>query len=65
MNELVRMLGPDNGRVEARPETVPLDVYLDGLETRRNALIVELRGIDRQLVQFGRLKMETLPRRVR
>lgn len=44
---------------------MPLAVYLDGLENRRNALIVELRGIDRQLVAYGRLKMETLPRRVR
>lgn len=70
MNELVRMLGPttpgpENGRAEARPETVPLDVYLDGLENRRNALIMELRGIDRQLMAFNRLKAPTLPTRVR
>lgn len=65
MGNLYRVLGGDNGHSEPRPDTVPLDVYLDGLENRRDALIMELRGIDRQLVAYGRIKVETLPRRVR
>ncbi|MGB5059703.1 MAG: hypothetical protein WBO48_13450 [Candidatus Promineifilaceae bacterium] len=62
---LYRLRSSENGQDEGQPEIVPLAVYLDGLENRRNALIVELRGIDRQLVAYGRLKGETLPRRVR
>lgn len=66
MGDVYRVLDPaHNGTQGGRPEAVPLDVYLDGLENRRDALIMELRGIDRQLVTYGRLKVETLPRRVR
>lgn len=66
MGDVYRVLEPaQNGTQSSRPEAVPLDVYLDGLENRRDALIMELRGIDRQLVTYGRLKVETLPRRVR
>lgn len=42
-----------------------LDEWLDDLETQRAAIIMLLRSIDRRLVQHGRLRSETLPRRVR
>lgn len=59
----------DEGERPARPrppsKTVPLDVWLDQQEAERDALIMRLRQIDKVLVEFGRLKRETLPRRVR
>lgn len=45
--------------------TFNLDDWLDDLETQRAALIMLLRSIDRRLVQYGRLRTETLPKRVR
>ena len=41
------------------------DVALDWMEVRRETLIKELRTIDKILVENGRLKEETLARRVR
>ncbi|MBK9272930.1 MAG: hypothetical protein IPM49_00110 [Flavobacteriales bacterium] len=40
-------------------------VFLDYLEARRAALIMELRQVDRLLVEHRRLKHETLERRIR
>lgn len=38
---------------------------IDYLLARRSMVIMELRDIDRRLVQYGRLRQETLPRRER
>lgn len=63
-----RMLYNDAQPRETSPSTVvmvPLDVYLDDLEAERDALIMRLRQVEKPLVKYGRLKGETLPRRVR
>lgn len=39
--------------------------WLDYLQTRRETLIMELRAIDAVLVEHGRLRYPTLPKRVR
>lgn len=65
MSDVYRVLEPSRNGEHSQPETVPLDVYLDGLENRRGALIMELRWIDQHLVRYGRLKTETLSRRIR
>lgn len=44
---------------------VPLPVWLDALENERDALIMRLRGIDSILVTYGRLRHETISRRIR
>lgn len=46
-------------------QTVPLDVWLDDLEAERDALIMRLRSVERPLVRYGRIRGESLPRRVR
>ena len=45
--------------------TVPLETWLDNIEAERDALIMQIRSKDRILMSFGRLKHETIPRRVR
>ena len=44
---------------------VDLDQWLDYLEVRRQALIMELRAIDKPLIQHGRLRAYTLPKRIK
>ena len=66
MSELYRVLGTPPGeerRLEA--QTVPLDVWLDDLEAERDALIMRLRAVERPLVRYGRIKGETLGKRIR
>lgn len=41
------------------------DDWLDYLQSKRDALIMELRAIDQILVKHRRLRNETLPRRIR
>lgn len=52
----------DDRREIDRPES---ETWLDYLEHRRDALIMELRWIDELLIQSGRLEKETIRRRVR
>mgnify|MGYP001302936299 CR=1 FL=1 len=47
------------------PLVVVVDAWLDNLQEERNALIMRLRSVDKTLVTYGRLKHETLGRRVR
>lgn len=61
-----RLLDPSSGdRKPAAGQAVPLAVWLDWLEFERNTTIARLRNLDRVLIQFGRLRQETLERRVR
>lgn len=53
-----------NGEAE-KPQNIPIDVYLKDLENERNCLISRLRHIDKILIDYERLKIETIPRRVR
>ena len=63
---LYRLQGETSADGERREvATVPLPVYLADLENERDCLISRLRHIDRVLVDNGRLRSETLPRRVR
>lgn len=57
----------DEQPAETQPASAPapLGAWLDQLEARRDALIMELRGIDKTLIEYGRLKQETIPRRNR
>ena len=67
MADLYRLRNGDDDLPSAHFSQPPISVgeWLDFLETRRNALIMELRGIDRHLVHHGRIRAETLPRRAR
>lgn len=58
------VLPQDLAEPEVRVPTVQ-DEWLDYLQSKRDALIMELRAIERPLVQHGRLRNETLPRRIR
>ena len=63
MNDGVeRLLQRDDSEV-TKPRLT--DAERDYLMVRRAALIMELRGIDRILVEDGTLKEETLERRIR
>ena len=56
----------DAGEPELPPaEGVPLDEYLDYLAIRRQTLIMELRAIEKPLVRYKRLRMYTLPKRIK
>jgi hypothetical protein len=46
-------------------EQVPLDAWLDDLEAEREALIMRLRQVEKNLVRYGRLRKGTLPEKVR
>ncbi len=48
----------NNGR---RQLSINSDDYLDDLEVRRNALIMELRSVDKRLMAGGRLKSTHVP----
>lgn len=51
---------------EKTEETPPwIEDWLNDLEAERNALIIRLRSVEKPLVKYGRLKAETLSRRVR
>lgn len=63
---LYRIRGDDNGEDDLRHSRyVPLEVWLNDLENERNVIISRLRHIDKVLVDNGRLRAETIPRRVR
>lgn len=49
---------------EVQPPAMP-DELLDYLQLKRDSLIMDLRAIEKLLVQYGRLRNETLPRRIR
>ena len=55
----------ENGHQEKPDNTVPIDVYLSDLKNERDCLISRLRHIDRVLIDYGILKDETIPKRVR
>lgn len=68
MSELFRALGDDNHHPAGEGQAaaaVPLSAWLDLLEVERNALIMRLRALDAVLVSNGRLKNETISRRIR
>jgi len=52
-------------RQEAAGPFVPLDDWLDDYMAEHDWLIMRLRHVDKMLVKYGRLKQESLPRRVR
>ena len=57
---------PNGDGAELPPvDAVALGEWLDYLEIRRQALIVELRAIDRPLIKYGRLRAYTLPKRIK
>lgn len=47
------------------PTPTTTNEWIDYLLARRSMVIMELRDLDRRLIQYGRLRQETLPRRVR
>ena len=55
----------ENGQHEKPDNTVPVDVYLADLQNERDCLISRLRHIDKVLIEYGKIKDETIPRRVR
>lgn len=61
---LIRVSG-QNGTHKEIDDTVPIDVYLADLKNERDCLISRLRHVDRVLIDYGILKDETIPRRVR
>ena len=54
----------DGPHEEAAPY-VPLEAWLADLQNERDCIISRLRHIDKVLIENGRLKEETIPRRVR
>jgi hypothetical protein len=50
----------DRAHDEAAPY-VPLDVWLADLENERRCLITRLRHVDSILVEYGKLRAETIP----
>lgn len=62
-NDLYRVLSGEDGRETA--VVVPLDEWLDDLMSERDAVIMRLRALERPLVKYGRIKVESLPRRAR
>jgi hypothetical protein len=50
---------------EALQGSVPLDAWLDDQEAEREALIMRLRQVEKNLVRYGRLRKGTLPEKVR
>ena len=54
-----------NGTHKEVDNTVPIEVYLADLKNERDCLISRLRHIDKVLIDYGKLKDETIPRRVR
>ena len=56
----------DGDRPELPPaDGVPLDEWLDLLDVERQALIMKLRAIEKPLVKYKRLRMYTLPKRIK
>ena len=49
----------------AMPENADDDEYGDYLMARRAMVIMELRDLERRLIKRGRLRQESLPRRMR
>ena len=54
-----------NGTHKEVDNTVPIEVYLADLKNERDCLISRLRHIDKVLIEYGKIKDETIPRRVR
>lgn len=46
-------------------EQVPLDAWLDDQEAEREALIMRLRQVEKNLIRYGRLRRGTLPEKFR
>lgn len=46
-------------------EQVPLAAWLDDLEAEREALIMRLRQVEKNLLRYGRLRRGTLPEKIR
>jgi hypothetical protein len=65
LSDLFRVLASGKEETEELRINVPLFVYLADLENERDCLISRLRHIDKILVDNGRLRAETLPRRTR
>lgn len=64
MASIPRLIVDSSQPAEQSPPT-SLAEWLDYLQTQRDALIMQLRAVERPLVRYGRLKTETLPRRSR
>lgn len=64
---IYRPLRSENGREERDegPKLVPLEEWLDDLMAEREVVMLRLRQLDRVLVMYRRLKVETLPKRIR
>ena len=60
---LYRLRGDEDPEKDTSDKPDP--AYLEYLLLRRDALIMELRGLDKILITYGKLSRETLPRRVR
>lgn len=57
---------PDHEDDRRPPPDMPnMAEFLDYLEADRQSLIIRLRAIDRVLVQHGRLRAYTLPKRIK
>ena len=54
-----------NGTHKEVDNTVPIEVYLADLQNERDCLISRLRHIDKVLIEYGKIKDETIPRRIR
>ena len=54
----------DGPHDEAAP-FVPLEAWLADLQNERDCIISRLRHIDKVLIEHGKIKDETIPRRIR
>ena len=45
--------------------SVTLDEWLEDMEDERDALIMRLRRLEKRLVRYGRLRSESLPRKMK
>jgi hypothetical protein len=62
--------GGGNGRTTTESEPAPasnvsLEEWLDDQEAERQALIMRLRQVEKNLIRYGRLRKGTLPEKVR
>lgn len=57
---------PQAAETEETPgPQVPLVAWLDDQEAEREALIMRLRQVEKNLIRYGRLRKGTLPEKVR
>ena len=52
-------------RIPMHPAAVTLDEWLDDMEEERDALMMRLRRLEKRLVRYGRLRSESLPRKMK